>query len=91
MVCLDCGSRDMRYVDSEKAYHCNNCGGRNLGDRFKFHYGDKVYHQNLKLYGMFLDYAWESDEECDVEFTMEDGEVEQRHVSINQLSLVDKI
>ena len=28
--------------------------------------GDRVYHKNLKLYGTFIDYAWESDDECDV-------------------------
>lgn len=50
----------------------------------KFKSGDKVYHKNLKLEGEFLGYAWESDDEADVEF-MVDGEIEQRHVSINQL------
>lgn len=26
MVCLTCGSRDFRYDEKEKSYHCNNCG-----------------------------------------------------------------
>ncbi len=50
----------------------------------KFKPGDMVYHKNLKLEGKFLGYAWESDDEADVEFVI-DGEIEQRHVSINQL------
>lgn len=51
--------------------------------------GDRVYHKNLKLYGTFIDYAWESDDECDVDFEMEDGEIEQRHVSVSWLQLVE--
>lgn len=47
--------------------------------------GDKVYHRQLKLYGIFVGYAWETDEECDVDFKMEDGEIEQRHVSVSWL------
>ena len=47
-----------------------------------FNPGDGVYHKNLKLYGTFVGYAWESDNECDVDFEMEDGEIEQRHVSV---------
>ena len=29
----------------------------------KFKQGDRVYHKKLKQYGVFLGYAWESDEE----------------------------
>lgn len=47
-----------------------------------------MYHKNLKLYGTFIDYAWESDDECDVDFEMGDGEIEQRHVSVSWLILV---
>lgn len=25
----------------------------------KFKHGDRVYHRNLKQYGIFIDYAWE--------------------------------
>lgn len=51
----------------------------------KFKPGDRVYHRNLKLYGTFVGYAWESDTECDVDFKMEDDEIEQRHVSVSWL------
>ena len=54
--------------------------------QMKFKKGDKVFHKNLKLFGIFVDYAWENpNEEADVDFEMEDGYIEQRHVSINQL------
>lgn len=56
----------------------------------KFKPGDEIYHKNLKLYGVFIDYAWESDDECDVEFQTEYG-TEGRHVSINQLVLANEI
>lgn len=52
----------------------------------EFKKGDKVFHKNLELFGIFVDYAWENpNEEADVDFEMEDGYIEQRHVSINQL------
>ena len=54
----------------------------------KFKTGDKVYHKNLKKYGTFVDYARNSDEECHVNFEMEDGGSEQRHVSVNCLDLL---
>ncbi len=57
----------------------------------KFKHGDRVYHKNLKQYGKFIDYAWESDDECDVEFEAEDGYVDQKHVSVNWLELADEI
>ena len=50
-----------------------------------FKLGNRVYHKNLKLYGTFVEYAWGSDEECDVDFEMKDGEIEQRHVSVSWL------
>lgn len=53
----------------------------------KFKTGDKVYHNNLKLYGTFVDYAWETDEECDVDFLIEDGCIEQRHVTVSCIEL----
>ena len=49
-----------------------------------FKEGDRVFHKNLQMYGTFLRYACESNDECDVDFETEDG-VEQRHVSLNQL------
>lgn len=53
----------------------------------RFKEGDRVYHRNLQEYGTFLGYAWESDEECDVDFETENGQ-EQKHVSVNWLELV---
>ena len=60
-----------------------------LDTQVKFNPGDRVYHRNLEMYGTFIEYAWESDGECDVKFE-EDG-LEQRHVSVNWLELVDEI
>ncbi len=57
----------------------------------KFKPGDRVYHRNLKQYGTFINYAWESDEECDVEFEAEDGYIEQKHVSVSWLELASTI
>ncbi len=57
----------------------------------KFKHGDRVYHRNLKQYGFFIGYVWESDDECDVEFEAEDGYVEQKHVSVSWLELADEI
>lgn len=53
----------------------------------KFKHGDRVYHKNLKQYGTFIDYAWEAEEECEVEFETEDGYIKQKHVSVNKLIL----
>ncbi len=57
----------------------------------KFNKGDRVYHKNLKQYGTFIGYAWESNDECDVEFEAEDDYVESKHVSVNQLILADSL
>lgn len=57
----------------------------------KFEHGDRVYHKNLKQYGFFIGYAWESEEECDVNFETEDGEMEQKHVSVNWLDMASTI
>lgn len=56
----------------------------------KFKEGDRVYHRNLEMYGTFMGYAWESDEECDVEFETEYG-LEQKHVSVSWLSKAHKM
>lgn len=60
-----------------------------LSTQVKFNPGDRVYHRNLEMYGTFIGYVWEYEDECNVKFE-EDG-VEQRQVSINWLELVDKI
>lgn len=54
----------------------------------KFKKGDRVYHRNLKQYGTFIGYAWESNEECDVDFETEYG-TEQKHVSVSWLDLAE--
>lgn len=56
----------------------------------KFKPGDKVYHRNLKEYGTFIGYAWETDEECDVDFVM-NNTIEQKHVSVNWLVLAEEL
>ena len=56
----------------------------------KFKSGDRVYHRNLKQYGKFIGYAWESDEECGVDFETEDG-LEQKHVSVSWLDLATTV
>lgn len=38
----------------------------------------------------FIGYAWESDVECDVDFKTEDGEMEQKHVSVSWLEPAQK-
>lgn len=73
-----------KVVDMEERYR-----RLKVQDR-KFKEGDKVYHRNLELYGTFLGYAWESDEECDVEFETEYG-LEQKHVSVSWLSKAHKM
>lgn len=56
-----------------------------------FEHGDRVYHRGLKLYGIFVDYAWNSDDECYVDFENQYGDIEQRHVSVNWLEKVQEI
>ena len=56
-----------------------------------FKRGDRVYHRNIKLYGTFVDYAWNSDDECYVDFENQYGDIEQRHVSVICLEKVQKI
>ena len=51
----------------------------------KFKSGDKVFHPSLYLTGTFVDYAWETATEANVEFEMKDGYIEPRHVSVSQL------
>ena len=92
MFCLDCGVNDSRYDENEKSYHCGNCGGRNFGKKedFRYEVGDRVYHKNLELYGTFVEYDWTGNSECHVDFDNEDGFEDCRHVSTNQLILVER-
>ncbi len=56
----------------------------------KYKHGDRVYHRNLEQYGTFISYAWESDEECNVDFETADGDLEPKHVSVSWLDLATK-
>ncbi len=56
----------------------------------KFKQGDRVYHKNLKQYGIFIGYTYLSEEECYVEFETEDGEIEQKHVCVSWLEPAQK-
>ena len=56
----------------------------------RFKQGDKVYHRKLKEYGTFVDYAWNSDEECHVDFVM-NNTIDQQHVSVNCLCFAYEI
>lgn len=51
----------------------------------KFKAGDRVFHKNLRLFGTFVGYAWNSDEEAIVKFDNEDNPDDCRHISVNQL------
>lgn len=48
--------------------------------------GDKVYHKNLKKYGIFVEKDWASEDFCFVDF----GDEDVRCVSYNQLELVEE-
>lgn len=37
----------------------------------------------MRIERVEIGYAWEAEDECDVDFETEDGEIEQRHVSVN--------
>lgn len=50
-----------------------------------FKKGDRVYHKNLKLYGIFQEYDWASEDFCFVTFDSEDNYDDTRCVSLNQL------
>ena len=53
--------------------------------------GNRVYHKTLKRYGIFLEYDWTGKNECHVQFDMDDGYEEIRHVTTEQLELVDRL
>lgn len=55
-----------------------------------FKKGDKVFHKNLQLAGTFIEYDWTGKDEAWVEFDNEDGYEDCRHISTNQLVLVEK-
>lgn len=78
--CVKGSYKEGVYSVAEDKFYCKECA-----NKIRFKKGERVFHKNLKLFGTFAGYAWESDDEADVDFEMEDGHVEQRHVSINQL------
>ena len=49
-----------------------------------------MYHKNLRMYGTFVEYDWTGNSECHVDFDNEDGFEDCRHVSTNQLVLVER-
>lgn len=62
----------------------------------EFEKGDRVYHDNLKRYGTFIEMDWSDDDACVVTFDPEDdfdrqiGFEDTRRVSVNHLELVEK-
>nr|DAZ57121.1 MAG TPA: hypothetical protein [Caudoviricetes sp.] len=51
----------------------------------KFNNGDSVFHKGLHLFGVFIEYAWNSDDEAIVRFDNCDNPDDCRHISVNQL------
>lgn len=56
-----------------------------------FKKGDRVFHKNLKLKGTFVEYDWTGKEESWVDFDNEDGDEDWRHISTNQLMLIEEM
>lgn len=57
---------------------------------FRYEIGDRVFHKNLGMHGTFVEYDWTGNSECHVDFDNEDGFEDCRHVSTNQLILVER-
>lgn len=51
----------------------------------EFKKGDRVFHIGLNLTGIFIEYAWNSNEEAIVKFDNEDNPDDCRHISVSQL------
>ena len=56
----------------------------------EFEKGDRVFHKSLQLEGTFVEYDWTGKEEAWVDFDNEDGYEDCRHISTNQLELIEK-
>lgn len=56
----------------------------------KFNVGERVFHRNLKLYGIFDGYDDLTDEECFVNFDTEDGSEDSRHISTSWIVKTDR-
>ena len=92
ICCLDCGNTDIRCNEKGEGCHCNNCGSSNFGSTkdFRFEKGDRVFHKNLKIEGTFIEYDWTGVDECWVDFDNEGGFEDARHISTNQIVLVER-
>ena len=56
-----------------------------------FKKGDRVLHKNLHMKGTFVEYDWAGEDEAWVDFDNEDNYEDCRHISTNQLVLVNNI
>ena len=54
-----------------------------------FKKGDRVLHRNLQMKGTFVEYDWTGKDESWVDFDNEDNYEDCRHISTNQLVLID--
>ena len=59
-------------------------------DIMDFKKGDRVLHKNLQMKGIFVEYDWTGKEESWVDFDNEDGYEDCRHISTNQLILIEE-
>ena len=55
-----------------------------------FKKGDRVLHKNLQMKGTFVEYDWTGKDESWVDFDNEDGYEDCRHISTNQLVLIEE-
>ena len=55
-----------------------------------FKKGDRVLHKNLQMKGTFVEYDWTGKDESWVDFDNEDGYEDCRHISTNQLILIEE-
>ena len=56
-----------------------------------FKKGDRVLHKNLQMKGTFVEYDWTGEDEAWVDFDNEDNYEDCRHISTNQLVLINHI
>lgn len=54
-----------------------------------FKKGDRVLHKNLQMKGTFVEYDWTGKDESWVDFDNEDNYEDCRHISTNQLVLIN--
>ena len=56
-----------------------------------FKKGDRVLHKNLQMKGTFVEYDWTGEDKAWVDFDNEDNYEDCRHISTNQLVLINCI